>query len=59
LNYEIYTIFRQAEKLAKTRNEEEAKELNEYFDTSTESKFIEHFSSFTKNSITNFHALES
>jgi arginyl-tRNA synthetase len=59
LNYEIYTIFRQAEKLTKTRNEEDANELNEYFETSAENRFIESFSSFSKNAITNFHALEA
>lgn len=59
LNYQIYTVYRQAEKLSKTRDAEEAKSLAEYFDTSSQSAFEDDFQLFLFSSIVNFHSLEA
>ncbi len=59
LNYQIYTIFRQAEKLVKHRQDDEAEQLAPYFITSNQEAFTRDYDSFQANAVAAFHALEA
>jgi len=58
LNYQIYTIWRQAEKISKQRNEADAQSLSIYFSFRDQAQFQEAFLEFQISAITAFFALE-